>query len=296
MDMLNDNVNNSVVDGVKEVKQTFRYLLGMHIVTYGMEGENLGADEAEIIYIGFAVVDPLQGKVAVVSHFLLLFTTTLEQVIGIYDGYVQPSDQSKVNWDQLAQRGITIEVFRPSMPLQKTISKLLCQLEECTKMPNDDLLLVTVGQAPLRQALHPEACNKGIRLDSLFWRFCDLYKELKYTVNNSQCFSSLTDLMNMYELEPTSGEFACHNATADLGNVVARLSAEALKRGQQWPLFIAGIHCFEEPESVKAVLEHGICTKDDVIDSSTVIRARGLPWQSSDQDIAQFFIGLNIAK
>lgn len=29
---------------------------------------------------------------------------------------------------------------------------------------------------------------------------------------------------------------------------------------------------------------------------NTVIRARGLPWQSSDQDIARFFKGLNIAK
>lgn len=29
---------------------------------------------------------------------------------------------------------------------------------------------------------------------------------------------------------------------------------------------------------------------------NTVIRARGLPWQSSDQDIARFFRGLNIAK
>uniref|UniRef100_A0A674EIC9 Epithelial splicing regulatory protein 2 n=1 Tax=Salmo trutta TaxID=8032 RepID=A0A674EIC9_SALTR len=32
------------------------------------------------------------------------------------------------------------------------------------------------------------------------------------------------------------------------------------------------------------------------VDSETVIRARGLPWQSSDQDIARFFKGLNIAK
>lgn len=32
------------------------------------------------------------------------------------------------------------------------------------------------------------------------------------------------------------------------------------------------------------------------MDSETVIRARGLPWQSSDQDIARFFKGLNIAK
>lgn len=32
------------------------------------------------------------------------------------------------------------------------------------------------------------------------------------------------------------------------------------------------------------------------VSDNTVIRARGLPWQSSDQDIARFFRGLNIAK
>ncbi|KAH0807765.1 hypothetical protein GEV33_015026 [Tenebrio molitor] len=37
-------------------------------------------------------------------------------------------------------------------------------------------------------------------------------------------------------------------------------------------------------------------SKDDEIDSNCVVRARGLPWQSSDQDIAKFFSGLNVAK
>uniref|UniRef100_A0A8D3D985 Epithelial splicing regulatory protein 2 n=1 Tax=Scophthalmus maximus TaxID=52904 RepID=A0A8D3D985_SCOMX len=37
-------------------------------------------------------------------------------------------------------------------------------------------------------------------------------------------------------------------------------------------------------------------SKAEPVDSETVIRARGLPWQSSDQDIARFFKGLNIAK
>jgi epithelial splicing regulatory protein 1/2 len=36
--------------------------------------------------------------------------------------------------------------------------------------------------------------------------------------------------------------------------------------------------------------------KDEDVDEECVIRARGLPWQSSDQDIARFFRGLNIAK
>jgi len=36
--------------------------------------------------------------------------------------------------------------------------------------------------------------------------------------------------------------------------------------------------------------------KNEVVDGNTVVRARGLPWQSSDQDIAKFFRGLNISK
>lgn len=35
---------------------------------------------------------------------------------------------------------------------------------------------------------------------------------------------------------------------------------------------------------------------DDEIDGNCIVRARGLPWQSSDQDIAKFFRGLNITK
>jgi hypothetical protein len=37
-------------------------------------------------------------------------------------------------------------------------------------------------------------------------------------------------------------------------------------------------------------------SKTDIVDDEVVVRARGLPWQSSDQDIARFFKGLNIAK
>lgn len=40
-----------------------------------------------------------------------------------------------------------------------------------------------------------------------------------------------------------------------------------------------------------------VCSsKMEKVCDNTVIRARGLPWQSSDQDIARFFRGINIAK
>ncbi|EMP41254.1 Epithelial splicing regulatory protein 2 [Chelonia mydas] len=53
---------------------------------------------------------------------------------------------------------------------------------------------------------------------------------------------------------------------------------------------------FTDSETVKYKYETGPCSKSEAVDSETVIRARGLPWQSSDQDIARFFKGLNIAK
>ncbi|OWK04194.1 ESRP1 [Cervus elaphus hippelaphus] len=55
-------------------------------------------------------------------------------------------------------------------------------------------------------------------------------------------------------------------------------------------------HRFSDPERVNYKFESGTCSKMELIDDNTVVRARGLPWQSSDQDIARFFKGLNIAK
>lgn len=53
----------------------------------------------------------------------------------------------------------------------------------------------------------------------------------------------------------------------------------------------------------KLIITHLCCSAfllyssiDDEIDGTCIVRARGLPWQSSDQDIARFFRGLNVAK
>ncbi|VEN48780.1 unnamed protein product [Callosobruchus maculatus] len=79
----------------------------------------------------------------------------------------------------------------------------------------------------------------------------------------------------------TENEFYTKEAK-DMVNIVQRLIADG--------------HRFEVPETIQLTLEPGICSKDDEIDNNCVVRARGLPWQSSDQDIAKFFIGLNVAK
>ena len=48
--------------------------------------------------------------------------------------------------------------------------------------------------------------------------------------------------------------------------------------------------------SLECVRCAGYSSKEDEVDDDTVVRARGLPWQSSDQDIARFFQGLNVAR
>jgi len=50
---------------------------------------------------------------------------------------------------------------------------------------------------------------------------------------------------------------------------------------------------------VSFIYEWRVCCSKDVNtdnDDDAVVRARGLPWQASDQDIAYFFSGLNISK
>jgi epithelial splicing regulatory protein 1/2 len=51
-----------------------------------------------------------------------------------------------------------------------------------------------------------------------------------------------------------------------------------------------------DPDYVQERLEQGIRTREESVDTNCCVRARGLPWQASDQDIARFFVGLNVAK
>ncbi len=53
---------------------------------------------------------------------------------------------------------------------------------------------------------------------------------------------------------------------------------------------------FHDPDAVQTRLEQGIRSRSDAVDGDCCVRARGLPWQASDQDIARFFVGLNVAR
>uniref|UniRef100_A0A8C9U505 Epithelial splicing regulatory protein 1 n=1 Tax=Serinus canaria TaxID=9135 RepID=A0A8C9U505_SERCA len=126
----------------------------------------------------------------------------------------------------------------------------------------------TDGQLHIRQVLHPEASKKNILLPECFYSFFDLRKEFKKCCPGSPEVSKL-DVAAMTE---------CILLTVMVSLLLL----------QSWLNF--------RTEVVNYKFESGPCSKMELVDDNAVIRARGLPWQSSDQDIARFFKGLNIAK
>lgn len=66
--------------------------------------------------------------------------------------------------------------------------------------------LVTDGQLPLRQSLHPEACTKDIKLPAYYWRFSDLRKEYvrHRSGDTSQALVALNEVKKLQTLAPTT--------------------------------------------------------------------------------------------
>uniref|UniRef100_A0A3Q1CR10 RRM domain-containing protein n=1 Tax=Amphiprion ocellaris TaxID=80972 RepID=A0A3Q1CR10_AMPOC len=126
--------------------------------------------------------------------------------------------------------------------------------------------LCTDGQLHIRQVIHPEAASKNILVPDCFYSFFDLRKEFKK-----------------------------HFTTSDLKVLNALVMAECI-------LYIPVNTVILSTDALTCVfflIYLCICfcsSKMEKVCDNTVIRARGLPWQSSDQDIARFFRGLNIAK
>lgn len=81
------------------------------------------------------------------------------------------------------------------------------------KIDQNNICLVTDGQLPLRQCLHPEAGAKEIPLPSYYWKFSDLKKEFVHSKSGdlSRALISINDvskLPNMPALPQTPSSIA----------------------------------------------------------------------------------------
>uniref|UniRef100_A0A674EK37 Epithelial splicing regulatory protein 2 n=1 Tax=Salmo trutta TaxID=8032 RepID=A0A674EK37_SALTR len=177
------------------------------------------------------------------------------------------TDQSK------EETGLSVDELYKAEPLDKVLQQFQQSVSaELKALGRSSYTLCVDGPLIIRQALHPEASKKNLVLPECFYSFVDVRKEFHKCCPNAGQVQDLT-LPYILECKSESDQIVISVNTFDVPN-----------------------HKFSCFEAVKYKLESGACSKTEPVDSETVIRARGLPWQSSDQDIARFFKGLNIAK
>ncbi|NWX84019.1 ESRP1 protein, partial [Nothoprocta ornata] len=246
------------------------YLVLLFVSTAGAGGARLGSDERELLQLLWRVLD-LRSKELRRPHELL----------------VQP-DRPELT----AECQEVTQVDAQSLALAPPLEQALRQFNQSVSNElniglGTSFCFCTDGQLHIRQVLHPEACKKNISLPECFYSFFDLRKEFKKCCPGSPDISKLdaaamAEYLNLDKSSPALPYGASH--IEDMGNIILTLISEPYN------------HRFSDPERVNYKFESGPCSKMELVDDNAIIRARGLPWQSSDQDIARFFKGLNIAK
>ncbi|CAL4120212.1 unnamed protein product, partial [Meganyctiphanes norvegica] len=199
---------------------------------------------------------------------------------------VRPGGQSDLNENVLGEQcredyGLTEEQVKDGQPLENVIDSFNAILTKICGGDTSRVSLVTQGQLHLRQVVHPKALANNMNLPDYYNSFYDLNKEFQ-TFYHSDDVATLNDMLNYLTITGEECTDLATRSVRDMSKVLARMVQDG--------------HRFVLPETVVVRLEPGICSRTEEVDSGCVVRARGLPWQSSDQDIAKFFRGLNIAK
>ncbi|XP_041046234.1 epithelial splicing regulatory protein 1 isoform X1 [Carcharodon carcharias] len=246
------------------------YLVVLFGATAGAHGKKLGSDEKELVLLLWQVVDLANEKAGKVHQV-----------------FVKPSNLELT--EQCTEHtGVTVENLSAAEPLDQVLQQFNRSVSnELNIGVGTSFCLCTDSQLLIRQVFHPEASNKNVMLPECFYSFFDLQKEFKKCCPDAPDLHEL-DLSVMAKHLHLEDESATYQfGVSDImtaNDIILTIISEPHN------------HRFTAPERVNHKFETGTCSKMEIIDDNTVIRARGLPWQSSDQDIARFFRGLNIAK
>lgn len=242
-----------------------KYLVIFYAVSAGQNGPNLGADEEEIVLIVYLILDVANNK-----------------IVGVHQFPVRPSgvdiNENILSEEVTEEYGLTEADIKKASPLDEVI-------DHFDQVVHDDLggsiTLVTDGPLHLRQCLFPEVTRKNLSLPSYYQRFHDLRKEYTSSVSKTVSINGVDDMLT--DLGYNS-DTAPDQAIRQVNNI-SRILQKLLSDGTR----------LHEPEPILQTLEQGIRSRGDEVDTNCVVRARGLPWQASDTDIARFFSGLNVA-
>jgi len=242
-----------------------KYLVIFYAVSAGQNGPNLGADEEDIVLIVYLILDVANNK-----------------IVGVHQFPVRPSgvdiNENILSEEVTEEYGLTEADIKKASPLDEVI-------DHFDQVVHDDLggsiTLVTDGPLHLRQCLFPEVTRKNLSLPSYYQRFHDLRKEYTSSVSKTVSINGVDDMLT--DLGYNS-DTAPDQAIRQVNNI-SRILQKLLSDGTR----------LHEPEPILQTLEQGIRSRGDEVDTNCVVRARGLPWQASDTDIARFFSGLNVA-
>lgn len=257
----------------------------------GENDELLGVDETEITQINWIAVDVVENKILREGEIPIHGSEKKDEE--------KDGNEEKKEKDDVEEKEVVIEKEEESEKEENKTSKEEFQTEDNTSitlkeaisqfneivedLSADDKIvrLVTENNLHLRQCLHPRAFQHDIELSDVFFQFFDIRKEYKAFSEKSIPFKNLREIAEDMIIE--SSEKALSSAESKC-RFCARVTQHLLKGG----------HKFSKTEEISRGLEAGMTTgyvKDD-----TIIRSRGLPWQVSDVDVAEFFVGLNIVK
>ncbi|XP_013391159.1 epithelial splicing regulatory protein 2 isoform X2 [Lingula anatina] len=247
------------------------YLVVIFCATAGKQGEELGTDEEQIVLIVYLLLDISNNRVVSLQHQYVR-----PQVDDISETVLTEECKTEIDLNE--------DSIRNAQPLEQVLDEFdrFIKTKGChPESGGNSFTFVCDGQLHFRLSLHPEACNKNITLPDYFYRFYDLRKEFK-TFYKTENINGIKDMLEYLGLEGDQSVDYGVRQCQEMSSIITRLINDG--------------HTFTDPDIIKDRLEPGICNKTEFVDDDTVIRARGLPWQSSDQDIAKFFRGLNIAK
>uniref|UniRef100_A0A8C2X198 Epithelial splicing regulatory protein 2 n=1 Tax=Cyclopterus lumpus TaxID=8103 RepID=A0A8C2X198_CYCLU len=234
--------------------------------TAGANGGKLGSDEREIILLVWQIVDLHEKKVGKL-HRCLVKPDTLEL-----------TDQCKED------TGLTAEDLVEAEPLDKVLQQFQQSVSSEVKcLGRNSFTLCVDSPHVIRQALHPEASKKNLVLPECFFSFVDVKKEFHKCCPNASPVQKLTftSMLEYVGLPAVSEQSMGEMEVSSMVQLTLQILAEPYSK-QTYVVNVFFLSSFS--------------SKTEPVDSETVIRARGLPWQSSDQDIARFFKGLSIAK
>ncbi|KRK00290.1 uncharacterized protein Dyak_GE14142, isoform F [Drosophila yakuba] len=305
--------------------QVPEHVVSLYIATCGQNGSGLGSDEKEIILLVFVLLEVSTGQIV-----------GTKQILVRPDGYFikdrtisSSSDNSSVTNNTASSPPLAIgdanngtgsttgngsslengsELILPiaeaqaaGKPLSEAIEEFDAYLRSLS-LHDTEIKLVTDGQLPLRQCLHREASAKDVELPAYYNRFSDLRKEfLRYKSGDlARALVPVKDVKKMLQAPTLPMPQSIAEMLGELNISSVEDNDFYIRESRDMVTVIQTLlqagHKFAANELVTLVLEPGICSIDDEVDGNCIVRARGLPWQSSDQDIAKFFRGLNVAK